>query len=71
MILLKHGCELKEWSPPELDRKLYPSFYDVKITSNDGATFKAHKCVLSARLEYFHSMLGGDWIEVNVLTMLS
>uniref|UniRef100_A0A1B6DWT5 BTB domain-containing protein n=1 Tax=Clastoptera arizonana TaxID=38151 RepID=A0A1B6DWT5_9HEMI len=62
-ILLKDGCMLLESSPPQMERKLFPEYYDVKMASNDGAIFKAHKCVMAARLEYFHSMLAGNWIE--------
>ncbi|XP_069120046.1 BTB/POZ domain-containing protein 8-like [Argopecten irradians] len=33
------------------------------IISISGAHFKAHKCVLSARCDYFAAMLGGSWME--------
>ena len=38
--------------------------YDVCIRAEDNTTIQCHKCVLAARLEYFHSMLGSGWIEV-------
>lgn len=71
MILLRESRELESWTPPKLDRKLYPEFYDTKIASNDGATFRAHRCILAARLEYFHSMFGGGWIESEAMSSLS
>nr|XP_015211679.1 PREDICTED: inhibitor of Bruton tyrosine kinase [Lepisosteus oculatus] len=36
---------------------------DVTLMSEDGKEFPCHKCVLSARLDYFRSMLGSSWIE--------
>lgn len=49
---------------PRLERSMLPSLHDVVVCSSDGATFKAHKCLLSARLDYFNSMFTGGWIEV-------
>lgn len=71
LILVRESRELETWVPPKLDRKLHPEFYDTKIASNDGATFRAHRCVLAARLEYFHSMFGGGWIESEAMSSLS
>lgn len=42
-----------------------PELYDVCIRAEDGTTVQCHKCILAARLEYFHSMLGSGWIEVS------
>ena len=39
-------------------------FYDVCIRGDSGEPVECHKCVLVARLEYFHSMLASGWIEV-------
>ena len=39
--------------------------YDVAIVSEDTMEIKCHKCILVARLEYFHSMLGSGWIETS------
>ena len=46
-------------------RKNYPEFYDIIIQSEDGEEFFAHRCILSARLEYFHSMFSLGWIETG------
>ncbi|KAH3735613.1 hypothetical protein DPMN_042148 [Dreissena polymorpha] len=39
--------------------------YDVCVRSEDGMVFRCHKCVLVARLEYFHSMLASGWMETS------
>ncbi|XP_045429285.1 inhibitor of Bruton tyrosine kinase isoform X5 [Pipistrellus kuhlii] len=39
--------------------------YDVTMKSVDGKEFPCHKCVLCARLDYFHSMLSSSWIEAS------
>ena len=36
---------------------------DVIILTEDQIEFRAHKCILSARLEYFRSMFSMGWIE--------
>ena len=46
-------------------RKNYPEFYDIIIQSEDGEEFFAHRCILSARLEYFNSMFSLGWIETG------
>ena len=38
----------------------------MSIKSEDGEIFQCHKCILVARLEYFHSMLASGWMEVNI-----
>uniref|UniRef100_A0A4W3IF26 Inhibitor of Bruton tyrosine kinase n=1 Tax=Callorhinchus milii TaxID=7868 RepID=A0A4W3IF26_CALMI len=43
---------------------------DVTLRSEDGKEFACHKCVLCARLEYFHSMLSSTWIEASCCTSL-
>ena len=40
---------------------------DVRLRSADGKDFAAHRVVLAARLEYFHSMFTCGWIEVDIL----
>ncbi|XP_040284626.1 inhibitor of Bruton tyrosine kinase [Bufo bufo] len=46
------------------------SLCDVTIRSEDGKEFPCHKCVLCARLEYFHSMLSSSWIEASCCSAL-
>ena len=40
--------------------------YDVTVKSENGVVFQCHRCVLVARLEYFHSMLATGWMEVTL-----
>jgi len=40
------------------------SLHDVDIISDDGVTFSCHKCVLDARVQYFHGLFSSTWIEV-------
>ena len=35
------------------------------IVTEDNCEFRAHKCILSARLDYFRSMFSMGWIESN------
>lgn len=49
----------------------YPEYYDVVIKCNSDS-FKAHKCILAARSEYYNNMFGLRWtggkkmIEINL-----
>ena len=46
-------------------RKSCPELYDITIISEDAVEFSAHRCILSARLEYFNSMFSLGWIETG------
>lgn len=50
---------------PKLSRNKCSFLCDVTMKSVDGKEFPCHKCVLCARLEYFHSMLSSSWIEAS------
>uniref|UniRef100_A0A7N4PKW2 Inhibitor of Bruton tyrosine kinase n=1 Tax=Sarcophilus harrisii TaxID=9305 RepID=A0A7N4PKW2_SARHA len=50
---------------PKLNQKQCSFLYDVTMKSLDGKEFPCHRCVLCARLEYFHSMLSSSWIEAS------
>ncbi|XP_045150254.1 inhibitor of Bruton tyrosine kinase [Echinops telfairi] len=54
----------KTGNKPKLSRKKCSFLCDVTMKSLDGKEFSCHKCVLCARLEYFHSMLSSSWIEM-------
>ncbi|XP_066558364.1 inhibitor of Bruton tyrosine kinase [Amia ocellicauda] len=60
----------KTGSRLRLNQKKCSYLCDVTLRSEDGKEFPCHKCVLSARLEYFHSMLGSSWIEATSCTAL-
>uniref|UniRef100_A0A2K6M3D3 Inhibitor of Bruton tyrosine kinase n=1 Tax=Rhinopithecus bieti TaxID=61621 RepID=A0A2K6M3D3_RHIBE len=59
VIAKKTGDKLK------LSQKKCSFLCDVTMKSVDGKEFPCHKCVLCARLEYFHSMLSSSWIEAS------
>nr|XP_004660449.2 inhibitor of Bruton tyrosine kinase isoform X1 [Jaculus jaculus] len=59
VIAKKTGNKLK------LNQKKCSFLCDVTMKSVDGKEFPCHKCVLCARLEYFHSMLSSSWIEAS------
>ena len=63
-IKLKQDCQLSHLKTPILRRQDHQYLYDVRIRSEEGKELQAHKCVLVARLEYFHSMFCGSWVEV-------
>lgn len=48
---------------PKLNRLSYPELYDVTIKLADNAEIRAHRCVLSSRLEYFNLMFNSGWSE--------
>lgn len=58
----------------KFDRLSYPELYDVTIKCADSKEIKAHRCVLSTRLEYFNLMFNSSWSEstkdvVNLTTI--
>ncbi|KAG8516091.1 Inhibitor of Bruton tyrosine kinase, partial [Galemys pyrenaicus] len=55
----------KPGNKPKLNQKKCSFLCDVTMKSVDGKEFPCHKCVLCARLEYFHSMLSSSWIEAS------
>ena len=40
------------------------SLHDVDIIAGDGVTLACHRCILDARLQYFHGLFSSTWIEV-------
>ncbi|XP_033741198.1 inhibitor of Bruton tyrosine kinase-like [Pecten maximus] len=55
----------------KFDRHKLRDLYDVGIQSDKNTVIHCHKCVLVARLEYFHSMLGSGWVETSNTSPLS
>lgn len=56
----------KDREPMRLNRLSYPELYDVTIKCADQMEIKAHRCVLSTRLEYFNMMFNSSWSEATV-----
>lgn len=52
-------------APLRFDRSKLSDLYDITIQSEDGTEVCCHRCVLVARLEYFHSMLSSGWVETS------
>lgn len=59
---LPPGDKVKH-APMRFDRLEYPDLHDITIQCADDKLIRAHRCILSARLEYFNMMLNNDWTE--------
>lgn len=46
-------------------RNKFETLCDVTLVSSDNVSFPCHRCILVARLEYFHSMLSFGWAEFS------
>ncbi|KAF8773228.1 Inhibitor of Bruton tyrosine kinase like protein [Argiope bruennichi] len=55
--------ELDKMPRLTFNRRSLPNLYDVNLISSGGIAFGCHKCILAARLDYFHCMLGTCWAE--------
>ncbi len=62
-IFLRDPKDRPRRPQPCFARKSFPEMCDVTIATEDGDEVSAHRCVLSARLEYFRSMFGLGWTE--------
>ncbi|XP_063168747.1 inhibitor of Bruton tyrosine kinase [Candoia aspera] len=60
----------KNSNKPKFSQKKCSYLCDVTMKSKDGKEFPCHKCVLCARLDYFHSMLSNSWIEASCCASL-
>ncbi|PRD20954.1 UNVERIFIED_CONTAM: ibtk [Trichonephila clavipes] len=60
-ITLTGSDEIKRLT---FERQSMSNLYDVNLISSNGTTFGCHKCILVARLDYFHSMLSTCWAEL-------
>uniref|UniRef100_A0A2L2YAE7 Inhibitor of Bruton tyrosine kinase n=1 Tax=Parasteatoda tepidariorum TaxID=114398 RepID=A0A2L2YAE7_PARTP len=52
-------------------RNYLSTLHDACLISSDGVVFKCHKCILIARLDYFHSMLNTCWSETANLEQIN
>nr|CAI5845111.1 unnamed protein product [Callosobruchus analis] len=57
--------------PLKFDLNAYQDLYDVTVKCRDDRSLKAHKCILSARLEYFNNMFSSRWSgnQTNEVTL--
>eukprot|EP00118_Oscarella_pearsei_P015978 m.149009 g.149009 ORF g.149009 m.149009 type:complete len:1342 (+) comp38508_c0_seq60:189-4214(+) len=67
---IERDCGLREHPVNDtcfgsLDREAHLHLCDISLVANDGTTFLCHKCILSARLDYFYSMLNFGWREAS------
>lgn len=72
--LINGQISLSESKPVEkisYDRCSFSQLCDVNLLSSDGSVFRCHKCILIARLDYFHSMLSTFWAENSQLENLT
>nr|XP_006115955.1 inhibitor of Bruton tyrosine kinase isoform X1 [Pelodiscus sinensis] len=60
----------KNGNKPKLNQRKCSYLCDVTMKSVDGKEFPCHKCVLCARLDYFHRMLSSSWIEASCCAAL-
>ncbi|EMP36629.1 Inhibitor of Bruton tyrosine kinase [Chelonia mydas] len=60
----------KNGTKPKLNPQKCSDLCDVTMKSIDGKEFPCHKCVLCARLDYFHRMLSSSWIESSCCAAL-
>jgi hypothetical protein len=64
-IRLKGNHNVYIPGPVTFDRTKLQPLCDVTVKSMEGVEVKAHRSILAARLEYFHSMFAHGWAEVN------
>ncbi|XP_063626736.1 inhibitor of Bruton tyrosine kinase [Cydia splendana] len=62
-ICLRESATFTKNPPVCWDRNSLQELVDTSVVTKDGALIPAHKCVLAARLEYFHGMFMHSWSE--------
>ncbi|KAL0820240.1 hypothetical protein ABMA28_006160 [Loxostege sticticalis] len=70
-IYLKESATHTRNPPQHWDRDCYPELVNTNVRSKDGMLISAHKCVLAARLEYFHGMFMHSWTENKLLSTVT
>ncbi|KAL4702492.1 hypothetical protein ACJJTC_014635 [Scirpophaga incertulas] len=53
------------------DREALSELVDTCVVSKDGVPIPAHKCVLAARLDYFHGMFMHSWTESKLMSKVT
>ncbi|CAK1584728.1 unnamed protein product [Parnassius mnemosyne] len=70
-IYLKDSATYTKNAPPCWDRESFPELVDTNVCSKDGTLIPAHKCILAARLEYFHGMFMHSWTESKLMSTVT
>ncbi|XP_026320553.1 inhibitor of Bruton tyrosine kinase isoform X3 [Hyposmocoma kahamanoa] len=70
-ICLKDSATFTKTTPPSWDRETHPELVDTNVCSKDGHLIPAHKCILTARLEYFQGMFMHSWTESTLLSKVT
>lgn len=66
IVHLKPNERRSELPPRRFVRNFHEDLSDITLCSQDGHKFKAHRCILVSRSEYFYSMLYANvWLEVS------
>ncbi|XP_046969920.1 inhibitor of Bruton tyrosine kinase [Vanessa cardui] len=71
VVCLKESATHTKNCPPTWDRESYSELVDTNVCSKDGVLISAHKCILAARLEYFHGMFMHSWTESKLLSKVT
>ncbi|XP_068620269.1 inhibitor of Bruton tyrosine kinase [Battus philenor] len=70
-IYLKDSAAYTKNAPLRWERESYPDLVDTNVCSKDGTLIPAHKCILAARLEYFHGMFMHSWTESKLMSTVT
>ncbi|XP_041984578.1 inhibitor of Bruton tyrosine kinase [Aricia agestis] len=70
IVYLKESATYTK-TPLTWNRESLPELVDTNVCSKDGVLIPAHKCVLAARLEYFHGMFIHSWTESKILSTVT
>ncbi|XP_053614873.1 inhibitor of Bruton tyrosine kinase [Plodia interpunctella] len=70
-VYLRDSATFTKNPSPVWDRTRFPELVDTTVCSKDGGVTAAHKCVLAARLEYFHGMFMHSWTESKLLSKVT
>lgn len=70
-VCLKESATYSKNVPLTWDRESHSELVDTNVMSKDGILTPAHKCILAARLEYFHGMFMHSWTESKLLSNVS
>ncbi|XP_075980998.1 inhibitor of Bruton tyrosine kinase [Anticarsia gemmatalis] len=70
-IRLKESAVYSRVVSSPWQRETLGELVDTRVVSRDNVAVPAHKCVLAARLEYFHGMFMHSWTESKLLSKVT